>query len=154
MVKNISIILKKQYLNLGKVGTIIKVKKGYAFNYLIPNQIAQIASKGAIKHYEMLKKLELNRIEQNNAKARKIKKKIEAIKKITIRKKVGTDRLIFGSINAKEILQIMEDKHNIKLNKNNINIPNIKQIGIYILNIEIIKNIQVSLQLQIIPQDL
>ena len=154
MVKNISIILKKQYLNLGKAGSIIKVKRGYAFNYLIPNNIAQIASQGAIKHYKMLKNLELKKKDQINTKAMEIKKKIETIKKITIKKKVGKDQFIFGSINTKEIIQLMEDKYHIKLNKHNITIPNIKQIGIYILEIEIIKNIQVNLQLQILPQDL
>ena len=46
------IILKKDVQNLGEAGDMLQVKDGYARNYLLPNDLAEIATKGAIKNRE------------------------------------------------------------------------------------------------------
>lgn len=154
MKKNISVILKQDMHNLGKAGHLITVKRGYAFNYLIPNNIVQTTSKGLIKHYTMLNNLALKRRAAITINSEELSKKIEQISKITIRKKIGKDQLIFGSINDKEILSIIEQRSSIKLEKQQIKIPIIKRIGLYSLEIQILNTVKTELKLQVIPEDI
>lgn len=154
MTKNIAIILKKHNIYLGKAGNVIQVKRGYALNYLIPNHIAEIASKGTVKHNQMLQRLKVDKIKATSIQANELKQKLENINKISIKKKTGTDQLIFGSINSKDIAEIIESKYKININKQNIKIPNIKQLGVYIIEIQILKDVKANLKLQIIPQDI
>ena len=51
------VILKKDVQNLGEVGDLINVKDGYARNYLIPNNLAQVATKGALADNKIFKEL-------------------------------------------------------------------------------------------------
>nr|YP_009398555.1 ribosomal protein L9 [Lophocladia kuetzingii]ARW67741.1 ribosomal protein L9 [Lophocladia kuetzingii] len=53
MKKKINVIITKDKYQQAKKGSIVKVSSGYAFNYLIPNQIAELATKGRIKHTKM-----------------------------------------------------------------------------------------------------
>nr|YP_009257615.1 ribosomal protein L9 [Coeloseira compressa]ANH09698.1 ribosomal protein L9 [Coeloseira compressa] len=154
MKKNIKVILQKDLINTGQEGEIVAVKKGYALNYLMPYNIAKVATKGQIKHVQMLKQIRLEQKEKNINKATSVKKQIEKIKKITLYKTTGKDNLIFGNINDKDIINIINYKCNLKLEKKQIQIPIIKNIGIYDIRLQIFQEIKVHLKLQIISKDI
>nr|YP_009296314.1 ribosomal protein L9 [Sebdenia flabellata]AOM65249.1 ribosomal protein L9 [Sebdenia flabellata] len=154
MKKNIPIILKKNINNLGKTGNIVNVKRGYAFNYLIPNRMGELATKGLLKHNNMLLDIKSKQIEKNKIEALVLKNKLETIAKISLKKKIGKDQQIFGSLNDKEILLKIEKCSDIKLEKKQISIPEIKKIGSYSIDIQISDIITANLKLQILPQDI
>nr|YP_009293754.1 ribosomal protein L9 [Rhodymenia pseudopalmata]AOM64436.1 ribosomal protein L9 [Rhodymenia pseudopalmata] len=154
MGKNISVIIKKDTINLGRRGKIIKVKRGYAFNYLIPNYIVEKTTKGLIKHYGMISNIAAEKIENAMANLKQIKNEIESIHKITIKKKVGKDQMIFGSINDKEIIEEIKKYSSVNLGKQRVEVPSIKKIGIYSLSIQLSSTIKAQLKLQILPKDI
>lgn len=154
MKKKIQLILNQTINNLGLKGHIVQVKPGYAFNYLIPNNIAKIATKGSIQHAQLFEEINKRKIEANQIKAQKIQHKLEILKKISIKKKVGENRNFFGSINEKEISIEILKYTGYKLDKKQIKIPEIKKIGIYIIKIEIINNQTINTKLQILPENI
>nr|YP_009393601.1 ribosomal protein L9 [Bostrychia simpliciuscula]ARW62163.1 ribosomal protein L9 [Bostrychia simpliciuscula] len=151
MKKKINIILIKSFLHLGEKGRIINVSPGYALNYLIPNQIAEIATKNKTKHLEMLKKRKNNQVKANEISNNKLKEKLEKIGKISIYRRKGENNYIFGRITEKDINNYIIKYTGIKLDKKQIKIFNIKKLGIFKTNIEISSNINTVVKLNTIP---
>lgn len=154
MKKKIQLILNHTINNLGIRGHIIQVKPGYAFNYLIPNNIAKIATKKSIQHAQLFEAINEKKIQENKIKAKEIQNKLEILKKISIKKKIGENRNFFGSINEKEISIEILKYTGYKLDKKQIKIPEIKKIGIYTIEIQIIYNHIINTKLQILPENI
>jgi large subunit ribosomal protein L9 len=98
------IILRQDVENLGNIGEIVVVKPGYARNYLIPNQLAYVATDGAIRALETEKK----QYEVRKAKARQQAEVIAAQLaelQITVSMQVGEEGRIFGSVTAPMVAQ-------------------------------------------------
>lgn len=151
MKKNITIIVKKNNPSLGGIGNIAKVRLGYALNYLIPNKIAEVATSSKIKHVEMLKskhRQHLNRIHQT---ALRIQKQLEKVKKISIKKRVGDEFQIFGGITEKEICKYIWKCSGKKVQKKQINIMDIRRLGLYKIKVKIMDGIHANLKVQILP---
>ncbi|WP_343154217.1 50S ribosomal protein L9 [Buchnera aphidicola (Aphis aurantii)] len=117
------VILLLKVNKLGDSGKIVKVKSGYARNYLIPKGKAILADKKNIESFEAqqikLKEEGIKKLLIAKSRAEKIKN----IKSITIFSKVGKDKKIFGSIGIKDIISEMS-KIDFKINKKEIKLPN------------------------------
>jgi len=151
MKKRIEVIIKKKELYKNPAQRIQKVSPGYAFNYLIPNQIAEIATKGKIKHLNLLqKKVEIqdDAIQNNNL---QIKLDLEKINFLSIRKKCSQNKQIFGSISEQEIINKIFNITGQNIDKKQIRIDSIKQIGKYICKIKIDENIMTEIEIHILP---
>ena len=96
--KTVQVLLCQDVAKLGKNGSIEKVAIGYARNYLLPNKIAIKATHRIIKNVEKQALINEEKLKQNLELAKLKKVFIESIKKITIKKKVGKENLIFGSV--------------------------------------------------------
>ncbi len=131
------IILLEQVRKLGKVGEVVKVKNGYARNYLIPNKKALRATKDNITYFETQKK----EIEQKNAEKLKAAEKTrDAIneKIAPVIMQAGEDGRLYGSVSASEIADSLNtvSKESITHKQVEMNRP-IKFIGIHEVDIDI-----------------
>ena len=151
MKKSIKVIIKKKNLNQDPTKAIKKVALGYAFNYLIPNQLAEIATQGKIKHLKMIQHTlskEKKLIYNNNL---KIKQDLEKINICHIRKTCSQNKQIFGSISEQDIAQKIFQVTGQKIEKKLITIKSIKQTGIYNCKISLDNNFTVNINLYILP---
>nr|QCI05118.1 ribosomal protein L9 [Centroceras clavulatum] len=151
MQKYITVIVKKTHKQLGKKGKILKLAPGYIFNYLIPNDLVEIPTKGKLKHFAMFNSIEDRKKQTLILQAKNIKEKIEMIKKISITKKIGDKRQIFGSINEKEIINEIYKQTNQIIEKKYIEIPLIKTIGLFSLPIKLLNQQEFNLIIQVLP---
>ena len=96
------IILLKTHESLGQVGEIVNVKPGYARNYLIPNQIAQIATATNIKSLEVWIKQEEVKEAKNRANKELL---VKYLNKLTLKFELqaGEDDKLFGSVTSQMI---------------------------------------------------
>lgn len=98
----VQVILREDVPNLGKSGEIVRVKPGFARNYLIPQDLAVLATSKNVSKIEHDKTL----IAAEKAKARKDSESLAerlASASVTIQKNVGAEDKLFGSVTAKEI---------------------------------------------------
>lgn len=148
MKKKVQVILKdeKEYL--------VNVSKGYAFNYLIPRGKATIPTKKKMKQLEMFQKIKKEKQQNNELKIKKVRNRLQEVNKISIYKKLGENNLIFGSITEKEISKWITTHAGLKIDKGQIKIPNINQIGINNININVQHNVEEKLQINIIPANI
>lgn len=102
------VILKETIETLGQEGDIVKVKPGYARNYLLPRKLAVLASDG---NRAMLEQ-ERAAIEVRRAKARQesesLSKKLSGVT-IVIEQRVGQEDRLFGSVTAADIAEKLKD---------------------------------------------
>ena len=151
MKKNIKVILKDKKAQDPRK-RVKKVSRGYAFNYLVPKQMAEIATKGKIKHINNLyNKISKSRdITQNQN--LKLKYKLDNIGILHIRKQCSSSKLLFGSITEQDIVDQVLILTGVKISKKEISVELDKKIGIYNASIMIDENIKTLFSLNILPK--
>ena len=151
MKKYIEVIKKKGNNSSNNTQIIEKVKKGYAFNYLIPNGLARIVTKGELKHLKMLQESSSQKRNKIDLLSLKIKREIMQLTTIHFKKKCGKKHQIFGSISENDIQERIWHLTGQRIDKRQIIIDNIKQLGTYSCQIIVTENIKASIQIRLIP---
>ena len=123
------VILMEKVINLGSLGDVVKVKDGYARNFLIPTGRARRATAAAKAEFEAkraeLEKAAAEKLAQCQAEGEKIAGKV-----FKLTQKAGVDGRLFGSVTNSDIAEEM-NKQGYKVAKSQIRLPNghIKTIG-------------------------
>jgi large subunit ribosomal protein L9 len=100
------VILLDKVANLGNLGDVVKVKDGYARNYLIPTRIARRATESAIKEFEA-KRAELEKAAAEKlAAAQSLGEKMSG-RTVHITQKAGVDGRLFGSVTNNDIAEAL-----------------------------------------------
>ena len=123
------IILMERVVNLGGLGDVVKVKDGYARNFLIPQGKAKRATEANRKVFEE-KRAELERIQAEAvAAAQSEAAKLEGLM-LQITRKTGVDGRLFGSVSAHDIAEVLAAQ-GIQVEKSAIRLPEgpLKSIG-------------------------
>nr|YP_010922951.1 ribosomal protein L9 [Colpomenia sinuosa]WJZ45267.1 ribosomal protein L9 [Colpomenia sinuosa] len=152
--KTIQVILTKDVQGLGKQGTLIKVKPGYIRNYLLPLKLAKIATINLINQFEyQQKELDLKQLEFTK-KCVGVKELLESFGKFTTKKKISENGVFYGKITKKHILELLSNKVDLpfELNKNQLELPEMKKIGEYIIEINLTRNVIAKINLEILPE--
>jgi large subunit ribosomal protein L9 len=124
------IILRQAVENLGKPGDVVKVKSGYARNYLLPHGLAYEATPGNLKRIQQERdRLEAAENERRGA-AQAIAEKLEQVS-LTFSARVGEEGKLFGSVGAADIAQQLEAQ-GFHIEKRQIDLHDpIKALGVY-----------------------
>lgn len=149
------IILKQDVQNLGYADDLVKVKDGYARNYLIPQGLAKLATPAE-------KKMLAETLKQRAFKAEKIRKeaeflagKIEGLE-VVIKTKASEKGTIFGSVNNIAVANALKEQHEIEIDRRKIvmNEGNIKELGQYTAVVNLHKDFnKVTLNLNVVAEE-
>nr|YP_002327493.1 ribosomal protein L9 [Vaucheria litorea]ACF70910.1 ribosomal protein L9 [Vaucheria litorea] len=150
--KEVKIILTETTSHLGKVGNLIFVKAGYARNYLVPFNKGKLGTDSRLKLLEKKQKSLDLKEKLNFEICLKNKIFLEQLKQLTIYKRIGENNKIFGKVTLKQVRTEIENKINIDLSNAIIELPEIKEIGIFPITIMLHSNIKVNINLEILPQ--
>ena len=147
------VILLENLAQIGTIGEIIDVKRGFARNYLIAQRKALFASKENIKEVEKIK-TELNKKDQEKKKNAKqiyeiLKNKIYEVKKLTTENKD-----LYGSIKPTEISKIISQNDKIDVKPSLIQpLKEIKSLGSFKVKINLHAEVQAEITIKVISQD-
>ena len=144
------VILKKDIQNLGEVGDLVNVKDGYARNYLIPNSMAEFATKGALAQRE-------RNIARIKAKAEKLHQealekaeKISALELISIEAKAGESGKLFGAVTTKKLADLLAEKVDFEIDRKNLSLNKpINQVGSYEMLIKLSSKVSTKLAVEV-----
>ena len=143
------IILLENIKNLGNIGDVLNVKRGYARNYLIKNNKALYASEKNINEVNK-KKAELNK---KDLEVKKDAKKLFNLlnnKTFIVKKLVTENNELYGSVKPTEISKIIFEKENIKVNPSQMDLETgIKTVGMFKVNINLHAEIQANILIQV-----
>jgi len=147
------IILKQDMLNLGYENEVVKVKNGYARNYLIPQGMAILATSTNKKILAEVNK-------QKSFKEQKLRKEADTmaqlLNKIVLKigAKAGTSGKIFGSVNAIQIVDALKTQHGYEIDKRKVSVDgeSIKELGSYKSTVSLYKDIKAELKFEVIAE--
>ena len=143
------IILLENIKNLGNIGDVLNVKRGYARNYLIKNNKALYASEKNINEVNK-KKAELNK---KDLEVKKDAKKLFNLlnnKTFKVKKLVTENNELYGSVKPTEISKIIFEEENIKVKPSQMDLETeIKTVGMFKVNINLHAEIQANILIQV-----
>lgn len=146
------VILLEKITHLGELGAVVKVKDGYARNYLIPQGHAKRATKAAIAEFEArraeLEKAQAERI----AAAQEIADKLNG-QTIEIASKAGVDGRLFGSVTNADIAEAI-DKLGFQIKKSQVRMPEgaIKAVGDFTITVGLLTDITADVVVRVVPE--
>ncbi len=145
------IILKETIGSLGVAGTEVDVAKGYARNYLLPQNKALLATPENRKRMEQEKvKFEIQTAKERES-AMEMAKRIEGIK-VTVRAKVSEEDRLYGSVQVRDIVNALKAKGIEVEKKMVLLIEPIKQLGTYHVPIRIYTEIEPEISVEVVPE--
>ena len=141
------VILKKDVQNLGEAGELVNVKDGYARNFLIPKNFAEIATEGALKNREQnLARIQAKQ-EKLHQEALAKAAEIEKLGQIELSAKAGESGKLFGTITTKKLCEELKEKANIEIDRKTVslNAP-INKIGEFTMLIKLTSKVRTELK--------
>ncbi len=147
------VILKENMDNLGYIGDVVEVNKGYARNYLFPRGLAIEYTSGNLRSMEHLKQKEWEKRNREILEAKELADKLNQLN-IVFKVKAGKDGKLFGSITNKDIAQYLMDNYQIEIDRKKIEYDEtMKKIGDYPVSIRLHKEVSARLNVIIAPEE-
>lgn len=146
------VILKQNIEKLGYKNDVVKVKDGYAVNYLIPQGYAIAATSSALKMHSENMKQQAHKAEKVLAEAKSIAEKLqEVVAKVSA--KVGESGKIFGSINSVMLADALKQE-GINVERRSLTIldDNIKTIGTYVATANLHKEVKAEFKFDVVSE--
>lgn len=147
------VILLEKIINLGMLGHKVKVKPGYARNYLIPQGKALPATRENLAIFESrrleLEKTQGEKLTYAQTRAAKLKDLV-----VIIAGKVGMEGKLFGSVNAADIAKAVTTASGVEVMKQEVQLPYgpLRLVGEYNITLHFHPDVEAIVKIQVIPE--
>jgi large subunit ribosomal protein L9 len=138
---------------LGRSGEIVSVKPGYARNFLLPQGIAVIANKQALRQQERLKQERQKRAVEDLKESEAIAAHIEGMNLITI-VKVDHEGHMYGSVHTHEIVNLLQEQKNVAVDKKSVQLKHpIKTTGVHPITVKLKEGVIATFNLKVMSEE-
>lgn len=146
------IILLEKVVNLGNLGDIVKVKDGYARNFLIPQKQARRATKAAIAEFEV-RRAELEKVAAEKLAAAQAQGEKLAGLTVQIAQKAGVDGRLFGSVTNADIADALS-KQGFAVEKAQVRLPEgpLKLVGDHPVQVSLHTDVLVDVTVSVLGE--
>ena len=145
------VILKEDIANVGKIGEVVRVRDGYARNYLLPRGLVLMANKKNLKTFEHQKKLVADQKEKVMRQAQGAADQLTSVA-LVISMKAGEEGRLFGSVTNMQLEKALKAKGlNVDRRKIHLDEP-IKTVGEYEVPVRLAADLTVSLKISVVSE--
>ena len=146
------VILLDKVANLGNLGDVVKVKDGYARNFLIPSKRARRATEGAIKEFEA-RRADLEKVAADKLSAAQALGEKLSGKTVTLSQKAGVDGRLFGSVTNADIAEGLK-KLGFDIAKAQVRLPTgpLKTVGDHPVLVAAHTDVAVEVTVRVVPE--
>ena len=145
------VILRQDIDSLGKTGDLVKVKAGYARNYLLPKGLAFEATDGNRKRIAAESRARTARQSAERAEAASLAAKLNGVR-VTLTGKAGEGDRLFGSITAQDIADAL-DRQGFSIDRRKIDLEHpIKSLGAHRVTIRIHLDVSAEVQVSVVQE--
>jgi large subunit ribosomal protein L9 len=148
MPANIQVVLQQDVDKVGKSGELVRVRPGFARNYLLPRELAVRATTAAMHRIEHDKAVALAKAEKSKKEAREIADKLSALA-IKIERKAGDDGRLFGSVTSKDIEAAVKAQGLTVDRKRIVLAEPIKTTGTFEIPVKLVSDVTATLKLEV-----
>lgn len=145
------VILNQDVDKVGKSGQVLKVKDGFARNFLIPNKLAVLATAGNLKRLEQQKQVKAVQTEKLKEASIKLKEKLASLS-LTISVLTQEDEKLYGSVSEQDLADALKEE-GIVLEKSLIDLSEpIKALGIYEVPIKLHPEVSAKVKVWVVKK--
>ncbi|MGH7814421.1 MAG: 50S ribosomal protein L9 [Candidatus Binataceae bacterium] len=148
---NVQVILNEDLPNLGRTGDVVKVRAGYARNFLLPLKLAVEAGERNLRAFEHQKRLAMRKREIKQTEALGLKARIEALA-LVIPARAGEEGKLFGSVTNIDLERALREQ-GVNVERRKILLPEpIKSLGEFTVAIKLDAEVEAGLRVTVAPQ--
>ena len=147
------LILTADVDNLGAPGDTVEVKDGYGRNYLLPRGLAIVATRGAEKQVDGIRRAQEARAVRGLDHAKEIKAAIEGLESVSLTVKTAGDTgKLFGSVTAADIVSAVHDQSGVEIDRKQLQLDEpIKDLGSHQVMTKLHADVEFPLSIEVVP---
>jgi large subunit ribosomal protein L9 len=148
----LQVILKQDVEKLGRRGEVVEASAGYVRNYLIPRNLAEVATPARLE--EVRRQME-EAAERERRMAERAEEIAETLNKsvITIEARTGEDDRLFGSVTAANIAEAIEKARDIHIDRRKILLEEpLRVLGTYQIPVQVHGDVQATVKVIVVPK--
>ena len=151
MPATIQVILQHDVDNVGKSGELVKVRPGFARNFLLPRELAVPATTAQVHRIDHERAVAVAKGDKVKKEARELATKLNALE-IKIARAAGEDDKLFGSVTAKEIETAVKAK-GFDIDRKKMHLPAaIKALGTFEIPVKLVSDVTATLKVEVIKK--
>lgn len=151
MATTLQVILNSDVPNLGSSGELVKVRPGFARNYLLPRKLAVPATTAQVNRLNHEKAVAVAKAEKNKKAMQELATKLSGIK-ITLARPVGEDDKLFGSVTAKEIENEIK-KTGIEFDRKKMHLAEpLKALGTFDIPVKLMPDVTATIKVEVVKK--
>jgi len=147
MAHHINVVLTEDLANLGKTGELVRVRPGYARNFLVPRGLAISATAENVARIEHEKKVAEARNAKNRSEAEQLASKLGSVK-LTIERPVGEGDRLYGSVTSRDIEEALAAQ-GFAVDRRRIQVEPIKALGTHSVTIRLATSVSATIELTV-----
>ena len=144
----VQVILRDDVPNLGKIGDVVRVKPGYARNFLLPRGLAVEANPKNLRMLEHHRRVITAKADREHKSAEASAKRLDGMQ-LTVRARAGEEGRLFGSVTNMDVERLLAEK-GFHVERRRIVLPEpIKQLGTFPIPVQVGRSVRVSVELTV-----
>ncbi len=148
---NTTVLLREDIDNLGGRGEIVKVKAGYARNFLLPQGLATLATKGNLKQIEGERAALLKKVAAERATAEAQAEQMKGLS-FAFERKAGESGTLFGSVTSMDIAEALKSK-GYEIDRRRIVLKDaIKEVGEFSVGVKLHREVVITIPVKVSPE--
>jgi large subunit ribosomal protein L9 len=152
MANPIQVVLQDDVEHLGNSGDVVRVRPGYARNFLIPRRLAAPATAGNLARVEELKQKARDRAAAARTDAEKLKKQLESVS-VKMARQVGAENKMYGSVTSRDIEEAYAHVHNIQFDRRKLKLADaIRTLGLTEVPLQLHPEVTAMLRVEVVIQ--
>jgi large subunit ribosomal protein L9 len=147
----VEVILRDDVPSLGKIGQVVRVKPGYARNFLFPRGLAVEANRKNLHVLEHQKRVIAAKADRERKSADGVAQKLNGLK-LTVAARAGEEGRLFGSVTNIDVERLLTDK-GFQVERRRIELADpIKQLGTYPIVIQVGREVRATVELTVVAE--
>ena len=149
MAKRVQVVLTESISSLGKDGDVVDVAPGYARNFLFPTGKAVNVTPSVLKQIERRREKEKIAAEKIKQEALDFKTALKTIGRFTIKKQVGEDGVLFGTVTNGDVAEAIKASTKKDIDRRDIQVPDIHTLGSYSVKIKLHQEVSAEVNIEV-----
>jgi len=149
MAKRVQVVLTETISTLGRDGDVVEVSPGYARNFLFPTGKAVNVTPSVLKQIERKREKEKIEAEKIKQEALDFKTALKTIGRFTIKKQVGEDGILFGTVTNGDVADAIKTATKKDIDRREIQVPDIHSLGSYVVQIKLHREVNTEINIEV-----
>jgi large subunit ribosomal protein L9 len=151
MATHLHVVLTEDLPNVGKSGELVRVRPGYARNFLLPRGLAAVATPDNVRRLEHEKRVASQRAAKVRAQAEDLAGKLAAVK-LVIGAQVGAESKLYGSVTSRDVQEALA-KQGFEIDRRKIAMDPIKELGVFKVGLHVASGVDATIDVEVVAKE-